>query len=80
MIKRLSLPLSHINMCLLFQLWQCGGIMVDAPCSRVGHIYRKFAPFPNPGVGDFIGRVSTIWFKLFSPMFYGLGADVLIKK
>jgi hypothetical protein len=34
-------------------------MMVDAPCSRVGHIYRKFAPFPNPGVGDFVGRVST---------------------
>jgi len=23
----------------------CGGEMVDAPCSRIGHIYRKFAPF-----------------------------------
>ena len=32
--------------------------MVDAPCSRIGHIYRRFAPFPNPGVGDFVGRVS----------------------
>ena len=32
--------------------------MVDAPCSRIGHIYRKFAPFPNPGVGDFVGRVG----------------------
>lgn len=32
---------------------------------QVGHIYRKFAPFPNPGVGDFIGRnykrVAEVW-------------------
>jgi len=41
------------------QLWQCGGKMVDAPCSRVGHIYRKFAPFPNPGIGDFVGKVNV---------------------
>ena len=45
--------------CLSPQLWQCGGTMLDAPCSRIGHIYRKFAPFPNPGVGDFVGRVSA---------------------
>lgn len=47
---------------LSFKIWQCGGQMVDAPCSRVGHIYRKFAPFPNPGKGDFVGRVRNILF------------------
>ncbi|XP_049792105.1 N-acetylgalactosaminyltransferase 6-like isoform X4 [Schistocerca nitens] len=45
---------------LSFKIWQCGGQMVDAPCSRVGHIYRKFAPFPNPGKGDFVGRIRSV--------------------
>jgi len=50
--------------------------MVDAPCSRIGHIYRKFAPFPNPGVGDFVGRVSGFFHSqsgdcnLFRVLFY----------
>ena len=42
---------------LFVQVWQCHGRMVDAPCSRVGHIYRcKYMPFKNAGVGDFISR------------------------
>lgn len=32
--------------------------MVDSPCSRIGHIYRKYAPFPNSAKGDFVGRVD----------------------
>lgn len=31
--------------------------MVDAPCSRVAHIYRcKYMPFKNGGKGDFVSR------------------------
>jgi polypeptide N-acetylgalactosaminyltransferase len=59
---------------LSFKLWQCGGMMVDAPCSRVGHIYRKFAPFPNPGVGDFVGRnyrrVAEVWMDEYKEHLY----------
>lgn len=43
---------------LSFKVWQCHGKMLDAPCSRIGHIYRKFAPFPNPRKDNFVARVS----------------------
>ncbi|KAL8612926.1 hypothetical protein ACOMHN_035003 [Nucella lapillus] len=59
---------------LSFKLWQCGGRMVDAPCSRIGHIYRKFAPFPNPGMGDFVGRnyrrVAEVWMDEYAEYLY----------
>ncbi|XP_059059469.1 N-acetylgalactosaminyltransferase 6-like [Achroia grisella] len=59
---------------LSFKIWQCGGTMVDAPCSRVGHIYRKFAPFPNPGHGDFVGknyrRVAEVWMDEYAEYLY----------
>ncbi|CAG9792236.1 unnamed protein product [Diatraea saccharalis] len=59
---------------LSFKIWQCGGRMLDAPCSRVGHIYRKFAPFPNPGHGDFVGknyrRVAEVWMDEYAEYLY----------
>ncbi|KAJ8725219.1 hypothetical protein PYW07_016177 [Mythimna separata] len=59
---------------LSFKIWQCGGRMVDCPCSRVGHIYRKFAPFPNPGHGDFVGknyrRVAEVWMDEYAEHLY----------
>lgn len=60
---------------LSFKVWQCHGKMIDAPCSRVGHIYRcKHTPFPNPGVGDFISRnfkrVAEVWMDEFKDVLY----------
>ncbi|KAI6175587.1 Polypeptide N-acetylgalactosaminyltransferase [Aphelenchoides bicaudatus] len=60
---------------LSFKVWQCHGRMVDAPCSRVAHIYRcKHVPFPNPGVGDFISRnykrVAEVWMDDYKKFLY----------
>lgn len=59
---------------LSFKIWMCGGQMVDTPCSRVGHIYRKYAPFPNPGRGDFLGknfkRVLAVWMDEYAEYVY----------
>ncbi|VDK28372.1 unnamed protein product [Gongylonema pulchrum] len=57
------------------QVWQCHGALLDAPCSRVGHIYRcKYIPFPNPGVGDFISRnyrrVAEVWMDEYAEFLY----------
>ncbi|OQR76833.1 putative polypeptide N-acetylgalactosaminyltransferase 10-like, partial [Tropilaelaps mercedesae] len=59
---------------LSFKIWQCGGQMLDVPCSRVGHVYRQFAPFPNPGIGDFVGRnyrrVAEVWMDEYKNYLY----------
>ncbi|XP_017777230.1 PREDICTED: polypeptide N-acetylgalactosaminyltransferase-like 6 [Nicrophorus vespilloides] len=59
---------------LSFKIWMCGGQMYDAPCSRIGHIYRKYAPFKNPGVGDFVNRnykrVAVVWMDEYAEYLY----------
>jgi len=59
---------------LSFKIWQCGGSMVDAPCSRVGHIYRKYSPFSGAGKGDYLGRnykrVAAVWMDEYAEFVY----------
>jgi len=44
---------------LSFKIWMCGGEMYDAPCSRIGHIYRGPRNHqPSPRKGDYLHKVS----------------------
>lgn len=59
---------------LSFKIWQCGGAMYDAPCSRVGHIYRGSTPFPNVRKTDFVTknfkRVAEVWMDEYKEYLY----------
>ncbi|KAK4301442.1 hypothetical protein Pmani_026400 [Petrolisthes manimaculis] len=59
---------------LSFKIWQCGGRLLDAPCSRVGHIFRH-APKGRPSVqGDFLStnykRVAVVWMGEYAEALY----------
>ncbi|XP_064609423.1 putative polypeptide N-acetylgalactosaminyltransferase 10 [Liolophura sinensis] len=55
---------------LSFKIWQCHGLMVDVPCSRVGHVYRKYAPFSLGSVGKNFKRVAEVWMDEYKEYLY----------
>lgn len=65
---------------LSFKIWMCGGEMVDAPCSRVGHIYRGAGgAFRNPRKTDYLHRnykrVAEVWMDEYKKYLYDRNPD-----
>ncbi|KAF6081214.1 polypeptide N-acetylgalactosaminyltransferase 10 [Phyllostomus discolor] len=55
------------------QVWMCGGRMEDIPCSRVGHIYRKYVPYKVPAgvsLARNLKRVAEVWMDEYAEHIY----------
>ena len=56
------------------QIWMCGGTLEIHPCSHVGHIFRKRAPYSHPGGSAVIyrnnKRVAEVWMDEYKEQFY----------
>ncbi|EDW73589.1 uncharacterized protein Dwil_GK16570 [Drosophila willistoni] len=66
---------------LSFKIWMCGGEMYDAPCSRVGHIYRgPRNHVPSPRTGDYLHknykRVAEVWMDEYKKYLYDHGDGI----
>jgi hypothetical protein len=55
----------------------CGGILEIAPCSRVGHVFRKSTPYSFPGgttqiVNKNNARLAEVWLDGWSEFYYNI--------
>jgi len=79
------------NLELSFKTWMCGGVLEIAPCSHVGHIFRKKSPYQdeafNIGLKRNLNRLAEVWlddhkkfyFDGMPPILSGMG-DVSARK
>jgi len=69
------------NLEISFRIWQCGGTLVTAPCSHVGHIFRDTHPYKvatRNGKSSSIhetfmrnsARLAEVWMDDYKQYFY----------
>ncbi|XP_072342185.1 polypeptide N-acetylgalactosaminyltransferase 11-like isoform X2 [Scyliorhinus torazame] len=68
------------NLEISFRIWMCGGQLKIVPCSRVGHIFRKWRPYGSPGGTDTMAynslRLSHVWMDEYKEQYLSLRPDL----
>lgn len=60
-------PLSAL---LCVQIWQCGGTLETHPCSHVGHVFPKQAPYSRKQALANSVRAAEVWMDEFKELYY----------
>lgn len=59
---------------IFFQIWMCGGTLLTAPCSHVGHVFRNTPPYsfgPKKNVvKNNLVRMAEVWLDEFKDYYY----------
>ncbi|XP_069814301.1 polypeptide N-acetylgalactosaminyltransferase 4 [Dendropsophus ebraccatus] len=58
------------NLELSFRVWQCGGTLEIHPCSHVGHVFPKMAPYARPNFLQNTARAAEVWMDGYKEHFY----------
>ncbi|XP_033762836.1 polypeptide N-acetylgalactosaminyltransferase 5-like [Pecten maximus] len=61
------------NLEISFRIWMCGGTLLTAPCSHVGHIFREHSPYTWPGKNILLRnnlRLAEVWLDGFKSYYY----------
>ncbi|CAG10036.1 unnamed protein product [Tetraodon nigroviridis] len=51
-------------------VWQCGGSLEIHPCSHVGHVFPKKAPYARPNFLQNTVRAAEVWMDSYKQHFY----------
>ena len=67
------------------QVWMCGGELMIATCSHVGHVFRKSTPYTFPGgtsriVNHNNARLAEVWLDEWKEFYFSINPGLKKKK